>query len=179
YDSGRPVPISHVAALVAITVGALLCANQLASIFPFFPKILWLTTVVLIVAQVPAVKRLTGSAMLGNYLLLLFLASNGATSVIANIIRIGPAVFYYAAGTVAMHGIVIFGLGRLLRIDLATLAVASQANVGGPASAMAMASARGYADRILPGVAVGLSGYAIGNYLGLAVAQLVKGLLSG
>jgi uncharacterized membrane protein len=179
YDSGRTVPISHVAALVAITVGALLCANQLASIFSFFPKILWLTTVVLIVAQIPAVKRLAGSAMLGNYLLLLFLASNGAMSVIANIIRIGPGVFYYAAGTVAMHGIVIFGLGRLLRIDLATLAVASQANVGGPASAMAMASARGYADRILPGVAVGLSGYAIGNYLGLAVAQLVKSLLAG
>ena len=117
--------------------------------------------------------------MLGNYLLLLFLASNGAKSVIANIIRVGPAIFYFAAGTVAIHGIIIFGIGRLMRLDLGTLAVASQANIGGSASAMALASARGYTDRILPGVAVGLLGYAVGNYLGLGIANLMKGVLGG
>ncbi|MCZ6675415.1 MAG: DUF819 family protein, partial [Verrucomicrobia bacterium] len=80
-------------------------------------------------------------------------------------------------GTVAMHGLVIFGLGLLFRIDIRTLAIASQANVGGPASAMALASARGYMDRLLPGVAVGLMGYAVGNYLGFAVASLIRGWL--
>jgi len=55
--------------------------------------------------------------------------------------------------------------------------VASQANVGGAASAMAIAGARGYADRLLPGVAVGLLGYAIGNYTGFAIARLVQGAL--
>ena len=114
---------------------------------------------------------------MGNYLLLLFLASNGAQSVIANIINVGPAVFYFALGTVTIHGVVIFGVGRMMRIDPGTLAIASQANVGGSASAMAMASARGYADRILPGVAVGLLGYAGGNYLGIVVAKLIKGFL--
>ena len=69
------------------------------------------------------------------------------------------------------------GIGRLLKIDLPTLAVASQANVGGAASAMAMATARGYADRLLPGVAVGLLGYAVGNYVGFAVAALARGWL--
>jgi uncharacterized membrane protein len=110
---------------------------------------------------------------------LLFLASNGAQSVIANIYRVGPAVFYFAVGTVAVHGLVIFGIGRLVGLDLGTLAVASQANVGGPASALAMASARGYGDRVLPGVAVGLLGYAAGNYSGFVVASIVRGLLIG
>ena len=117
--------------------------------------------------------------MFGNYLLLLFLSSNGAQSVVANIVKVGPSVFYFAAGTVALHGIVIFGVGRFLRIDAGTLAVASQANIGGPASAMALASARGYTDRFLPGVAAGLLGYAVGNYSGLAVATIMRGLLSG
>lgn len=34
----------------------------------------------------------------------------------------------------------LFGVGRMIRLDLPTLAVASQANVGGPASAMALAT---------------------------------------
>jgi uncharacterized membrane protein len=86
---------------------------------------------------------------------------------------------YFALITVAVHGIVIFGVGRLVGIDLPTLAVASQANVGGPASAMALATARGYGDRLLPGVAVGLLGYAAGNYLGFAVATVVRGVIGG
>ena len=53
--------------------------------------------------------------MWGNYLLHLFLAANGAQSVIANIFRIGPVIFYFAAATVAVHGLMIFGAGRLLR----------------------------------------------------------------
>jgi uncharacterized membrane protein len=89
----------------------------------------------------------------------------------------GPPVFYYAIITVAFHGAVIFGIGRLARIDMATLAVASQANVGGAASAIALAGARGYHDRLVPGVAVGLVGYAIGNYLGIAVGLFMRGLI--
>ncbi len=179
YESGRPIGLSDTAALVAIAVAAVWFAGLLGSIIPLVPEVFWLTTIVLLVAQIPAVRGLVGSALWGNYLVLLFLASNGAQSVIAKIVTVGPAVFYYATLTVVVHGIVIFGVGRLLRIDLATLAVASQANVGGAASAMALASARGYADRLLPGVAVGLLGYAVGNYAGFAVAALVRGMLGG
>lgn len=179
HDSGRPVALKDTAALMLIGLGAMWSAGFLESLIPQIPEILWLTSVVLILAQFPAVQSLAGGALWGNYLLLLFLASNGAQSVIANIFAFGPAVFYFAIGTVALHGIILFGLGRLLRIDMATLAVASQANVGGAASAMALAGARGYMDRLLPGVAVGLLGYAVGNYLGFLVAALVRQALGG
>ena len=177
YRSENPIKINHIAIFLSITFGSLWLADLLASWFSFLPKILWLTTIVLLLAQIPKVKNLSGSAMMGNFLLLLFLASNGANSVIARILEVGPAVFYYAVGTILIHGIVIFGLGTLLRIDAGTLAVASQANVGGSSSAMALASARGYGDKILPGVAVGLLGYAVGNYLGLGVANLIHTFL--
>jgi uncharacterized membrane protein len=176
HDSVRPVTIGDTAALVTIAVAAVWGAGQLAKFAPILPEVLWLTTVVLLLAQVPAVKSLAGSALFGNYLILLFLASNGARSVVASLVAVGPPVFYYAIITVALHGVVIFGVGRLVRLDLATLAVASQANVGGAASALAIAGARGYTDRLLPGVAVGLLGYAVGNYFGFAVAALMRGL---
>ena len=179
YSSGRPMPLRDTAALVAIAIGAVWGSGKIVEIVPVIPAILWLTTIVLLMAQIPAVQRLVGGAMWGNYLILLFLACNGARSVVANIIEVGPAVFYFALATVAVHGVTIFGIGRLLKIDLPTLAVASQANVGGAASAMAMATARGYGERLLPGVAVGLLGYAVGNYVGLLVAGLVRGILGG
>lgn len=177
HDSVRPLSLGGTAVLVTVAVGTLWGAGALARLLPFFPAVLWLTTIALLLGQVPAIKRLAGGALFGNYLILLFLASNGAESVIARLVAQGPPVFYYAVLTVAVHGLVIFGLGRLARLDWGTLAVASQANVGGPASALAMAGARGYADQIVPGVAVGLLGYAIGNYIGFVVGTLMRGLL--
>jgi uncharacterized membrane protein len=172
-SSVRAVPLRDAAALIAITLGSLWLSARLAHLVPL-PQVLWLTTIALIAAQLPGVKALAGSGLWGNYLMLLFLASNGARSVIHDIFVVGPPVFYFAATTVAVHGVIIFGLGVLLRFDLGTLAVASQANVGGPASAMAMASARGYADRVLPGVAVGLLGYAGGTYVGYVVGLMLR-----
>ena len=179
FTSARPLELADVAGLVTLGIGTTWAAGWFGQLWTAVPSVLWLTTIALLLAQVPAVKRLTGGAMLGNYLVLLFLASNGARSVIATIFEVGPGVFYFAATTVAIHGVVIFGVGRLVGIDAGTLAVASQANIGGPASAMALASARGYASRLLPGVAVGLLGYAAGNYLGLAVAKIMQGVLGG
>lgn len=179
FGTGRALRLTDVSALVVLAVGAVTVAGWLGDRLPGLPEVLWLTTLSLALAQVPAVKRVAGAAMLGNYLVLLFLASNGARSVVANIFDVGPAVFYYAATTVAIHGAIIFGVGRLVGLDAGTITVASQANVGGAASAMAMASARGYAEKLLPGVAVGLLGYAVGNYTGFAVAQLLRGVLGG
>lgn len=177
HSSGHPVSILDAAGIVVVALAALVGARVLAELLAIFPEVLWLTSLALILAQIPAVKRLSGTALIGNYLVLLFLASNGAQSVVQNIVRVGPAVFYFACVTVAIHGLVIFAAGRLFKLDFGTLAIASQANVGGAASAMAMASARGYGDRLLPGVAVGLLGYAVGNYLGFAVGSLMRSIL--
>jgi uncharacterized membrane protein len=176
-DTVKPVSLSGASALAVVAVGSVWGSKLLGQLVPLIPEVLWLTTLVLFMAQIPAVKRLPGAALFGNYLILLFLASNGARSVVATLVAVGPPVFYYATITVAIHGVIIFGVGRLARLDLATLAVASQANVGGAASAIALASARGYYDRLVPGVAVGLVGYAIGNYIGMAVGVFMRGLI--
>ena len=42
---------------------------------------------------------------------------------------------------------------------------------------MALAGARGYGAQLVPGIAVSLLGYAAGNYLGLAVAGLIRIIL--
>lgn len=178
YRTIGTVSLTDLAGLLAIVLGTLLISSWLAARTPL-PAVLWLTTIALLLAQSRRIRELRGAAVFGNFLVLWFLASNGASSVIANIVAVGPPIFYFALTTVAVHGLVIFVGGRIVGLDLRTLAVASQANVGGPASAMALASARGYTDRLLPGVAVGLLGYAVGNYLGLGVAAALRGVIGG
>jgi uncharacterized membrane protein len=176
-SSGLPMTLVDFAGLAAVTLGAIAVSDLLAQWWPAVPRVLWLTTVALGLAQVPLVRRLSGAVVLGNFLLLLFLASNGAKSVVARIVEVGPAVFYFAAGTVAIHGVIIFGVGLALRMSADILAIASQANVGGATTAMALAGSRRRMDLVLPGVVAGMLGNAAGNYLGLAVAYLLRSLL--
>jgi uncharacterized membrane protein len=179
YDSRRSVALVDVAALTAYVAGALWLSSVLGSLFPGIPGVLWPSTLGLIAAQVRPLRALPGSAMLGNYLLLLFVTCNGARSLVAAIMQTGPGVFYLASVAVIIHGIVIFGLGRLLKFDLPTLAVASQANIGASATALAVATAGGYVNLVLPGIAAGLLGYGIGTYVGYAIGLLTRSVLGG
>jgi len=179
FESVAEIRLQDLGLMTLIVLGTLWASDWLGSVLAPIPSVLFLTTIALVLAQLEPVRALRGPGVIGNYLVLIFLASNGAMSVIANIVVIGPPIVWFAFLTVAIHGTVIFVVGRLVGLDLATLAVASQANVGGPASAIALATARGYTDRLLPGVAVGLLGYAAGNYLGFAVASVMRAVLGG
>jgi uncharacterized membrane protein len=172
----RPVTLRDTAIVVGLVVLVVYVSDRLGAVTPGIPAVLWLTTITLAAAQLPSVRRLSGAPLWGNYVLHLFLATIGAQSIFSEIMRVGPAVFYFTLVVVGIHGVIVFVVGRLTRMSLPTLVVASQANVGGPASAMALATAQGYPDRVLPGVAVGLLGYAVGNYTGFMVAAVVRSL---
>ena len=92
------------------------------------------------------------------------------------ILLVGVSVFFYTVVVGGVHGVVVYGVGRLLRMDIATITVASQASVGGPSSAVAVAISREWNELVLPGIAVGLLGYALGNYAGFGLGYLVQSL---
>ena len=178
-ESGESLRMMDFFGLAASTLGAMGAARLLAAAVPVIPAVLWLTTIALVLGHTPPVRKLRGAPVLGNSLLYLFLAGNGAQSLVSEMLAYGPSLFFYALITVGTHGLVIFGIGRLLRFDAGTLVVASQANVGGAASAVAIATARGYGDKLLPGIAVALGGYAFGNYLGFGMGTMARTLLGG
>ena len=53
---------------------------------------------------------------------------------------------------------------KLLKMPIKDLAVASNAAVGGPTTAAAMASAKRWDDLVLPALLVGILGYATGTF---------------
>ncbi len=172
-----PLRLLDVAVLLAIGLVVLRLSEILGAAVPVIPQVLWLTTVALLVAQLPFVRGLSGAMPLGYLALHLFFVVIGIGSRFAEILAVGPEVLYLTVTIVAIHGLVVYGGAWLVRIDIGTASVASQAAVGGPSTALGLAMARGWPALALPGVAIGLLGYAAGTYAGFGMAYLVRGLL--
>jgi uncharacterized membrane protein len=174
FFSKAPLRVLDLTVLGALGFALVGLADTVAGAIPSIPSILWLTTFSLIVGHTPWVRRLAGAMHLGSVGLHFFLAIIGISSRISEILRVGPEVFWFTALVVTIHGVLTYGGARLARLDVETTSVASQAAVGGPSSALALAVGRDWKALVLPGVVVGLLGYAVGNYLGLGVAYWMR-----
>ena len=117
--------------------------------------------------------RCTGAAEAGNVLLLVFLASVGATADLRVLVERAPVLFALALVIVAVHLAGLLLLGRVLRRPVPELLVASAACIGGPASGAALAGARGWPQLATPAVLAGSLGYAVGSFLGIALAGVL------
>ena len=117
------------------------------------------------------VERLSGHREAGNALMYVFLAGVGASADVWVLIDTAPILFVFASIIIGVHLIVLLVAGRLLRLDLAELVMASAVAIGGPSSAPAIASAKGWRALLIPGVLCGSLGYAIGSFIGVAIVE--------
>ena len=171
-----PLKLAVVLAMGAAALWvSLLAASAFAAAGVPVPMILIITTLALVLAQVPAVNRLPGPRVLGMWAVYLFLAVVGVfcdVRAMGGLGLLGVALLAFATLTVAIHGLIIFGAAWIFRMDLAAAAVASQANVGGSTSALALAKSLGREDLLLPGILLGALGNAIGTFLGFVAVAL-------
>jgi uncharacterized membrane protein len=177
-ESLHPVDLGIVLALglASVYVSNLAAAASAQAGF-HIPSILILTAIALLLAQIPAVTRLRGARVLGMFAVYLFLAVIGAYCdlvKLAELGRLGLVLLAFASILVAIHGMVTYGAARLMRLDLDVASVASQANIGGGTSALAVARSLGRADLVLPAVLIGSLGNGIGTFLGFWVARMLQ-----
>ncbi|MGD8374879.1 MAG: DUF819 family protein [Acidobacteriota bacterium] len=177
-DEIETTSVFDMSVVIALGVAAVATSDALASGLRRLtgidlPSVLVLTTLALVLAQLPVVQRLRGTRVLGLFAVYLFLAVIGALCDVEALVRIGglaPALVGFVAILIGVHGLLTFGAARALRIDADVAAVASQANIGGGTSALALARSLGRGDLELPAILVGSLGNALGNYLGFLVA---------
>jgi uncharacterized membrane protein len=165
------------AALAIIVVSGLVKEHLIAGFLPSLPTILIVTTLALVLAQFRFVARLGGAYELGNLSFYLFFCAVGAMINLKMAIVLSPILFLYVMVIMVVHMMTVYGVGRLLRLDIRVLTIASAAAKTGPPSVIALANVHGWKHLVLPGVAMGLLGYAVGNYLGFAAAYMMKALL--
>jgi uncharacterized membrane protein len=165
--------------LAALALAFVLAAlGKLMADFASLPQfaILGTTVLTLMVATFAPrqIDNLSGHSEAGNVLMFIFLASIGATADLWKLIEIGPVLFVFATIIIVVHLVVLFSLGKVLKLDLAELAMASAVCIGGPSSAAAIASAKGWRDLLIPGVLAGSFGYAIGSFIGVSVVEWLR-----
>ena len=178
-DRETLVPL-ELAAMVTLGLAATwlskLAAAALADRGWDLPSILILTSFALVLAQLRPVQRMRGASLLGMFSVYVFLAVIGAlcdVGALAGLGSLGLKVGVLAVTCVGVHALLTFGGALVLRLDPAMAAVASQANIGGGTTALALARSLGREDLVLPGILVGSVGTALGTFVGFAVAGML------
>lgn len=139
-----------------------------------FPSIITLTLLALIIAQLPIRRYIKGAQTLGMFAVYVFLATIGAfcnLEKLGELGTLGVYLFIFALIIVVVHGLFVVAGAWLLKLDPETAAVASQANIGGSTSALALARSLGRNDLVLPAVLLGSLGLALGTFLGFLAAE--------
>ncbi|WP_019241168.1 MULTISPECIES: DUF819 family protein [Bacillus] len=137
----------------------------------FGDKYLVLTTITIVVVTVFAkfFERLRGAQEIGTYLIYIFFVVIGVPASISLIIQQAPLLLLFVAIMVLINMVVSLSLGKLFKFNLEEIIVASNANIGGPTTAAAMAISKGWTKLIVPILLVGTLGYIVGNYAGTAI----------
>ncbi len=171
------ISLLGISVLLALGAASLFVSQLVSMYVPAIPSILLLTTIALVLAQVPAIQNINGGKILGYLMVLLFLAVVGAYCDIAALIQNGEVamiLMLWVTAIVFIHGSLLFIIGGIFKQDWALISVASNANIAGATSAGVLATAIGRSDLRLPGILVGSVGNALGTYLGFMVAEFLK-----
>jgi uncharacterized membrane protein len=171
------INVLNISVLLFLGIAVLFFSNLVSFYVPKIPSILVLTTIALVLAQIPAVQKIQGGKTLGYFLVLLFLAVIGAYCDI-NALRqsgeIAGILLLWVTIIVLMHGILLFTIAGIFKQDWDIVSIASNANIGGTATAAVCANSLGRPDLQLPGILAGAIGNAIGTYAGIFVAEFLK-----
>jgi uncharacterized membrane protein len=112
----------------------------------------------------------------------LFFSVTGAQGKLGKVLATAPRLFLFSTVQLLVHLGFLLGAGRgLFRLPLKELLVASNANVGGPTTAAAMAGSKKWKSLVLPGILTGILGYASATFIGLVLGRtvLVKMMVGG
>ena len=134
-----------------------------------------ITTLTMIIATFfpRQVGNIAGAQEIGAYLIHIFFAVIGVPASIYMILTKAPLLLLFCALIVLTNMIFSFLFGKLFRFSLEEIIIASNANIGGPTTAAAMAIAKGWNTLIVPAILVGTLGYVLGNYYGIFAGTII------
>jgi hypothetical protein len=179
----RPITLEDVAfnftisvLIVAVSFGFsdLILAEDRGYVINFLAnKYILLTSITVILATVFSTffKKLIGSQEIGTFLIYIFFAVIGIPASIKSIVVNSPLLLVFCAIMVIINMVITFAFAKLFNFSLEEAILVSNANIGGPTTATAMAISKGWTKYVAPVMLVGTLGYVIGTYAGLILAS--------
>ncbi len=164
--------------ILSLTVGVVAVSAGAAILFPdnYFMMvfILLITTLGVACSFLPAVKKFDVSYDAGMYLIYIFsitIASMADFSKLSLESGVGLMCFMALAVfiSLALHAV----LCRIMKVDADSMVISSVAFINSPPFVPMVSAAMKNRDALVTGLAAGIVGYAIGNHLGVLMAQLL------
>lgn len=136
--------------------------------------ILVLTTLALVLSFNKKIRHFEGSQEWGQYFLMVFCVAVGSLANVSQLIDGSLWYFLFCGlimiGSIALHFLLCF----FLKIDRDTAIITSMAGIFGPAFVAPMSQVLKNKAILVSGVTTGLIGIAVGNFVGVALAYMVK-----
>ncbi len=167
--------------MLALAMGGAWAAYLLGNLLPELGTVISHTTwKVILITTLGVIFSFTrvrnyegaGASKLGTVMLYLLIGVIGANADLRAVIEY-PALFAMGITWILIHVIIMLTVMKLIKAPLFFMAVGSQANVGGAASAPIVASAFHPALATV-GVMLGIAGYVVGTYAALICAAILQ-----
>jgi uncharacterized membrane protein len=180
-EVARPANLGEMLLILALALGTTAVVTWVARFLPDIGEIVngftWVVCLVTAVGVALSFTRLrhlegAGASVVGTVFLYLLVATIGASAQFHHVLDNLP-LLAVGALWMALHAAAMLAARRLLRAPIFFLAVGSQANVGGAASAPVVAAAFHPALATV-GVLLAVLGYVLGTYGGLLAAFALR-----
>ncbi|HAM09345.1 MAG: hypothetical protein A2X05_01490 [Bacteroidetes bacterium GWE2_41_25] len=177
FREGRIVPLMTALGLAFLIF---VISFGISLLFPGISQmvvvILSITTLAILASLVPWLNKIEKTFQLGMYFILVFsftVASMADLKVIFSIGYLGLFAYisYAYFGSLVLHII----LSKIFRVNADDFLITTTAFVFSPPFVPVVAGALKNKDVIITGITVGIIGYVIGNYLGVALGYFLKG----
>lgn len=137
--------------------------------------ILTMTTLSIAASFLPFVRKMEKSYDAGMYLVLIFsLVVASMVDVTAIDYRAGANIVAYIAFVIFCSLLLSILLSKIFKVDSDTMVITSVTLINSPLFVPMIAESMKNKKVIITGITIGVIGYAVGNYLGIIVTQILK-----
>ncbi|RLD47528.1 MAG: hypothetical protein DRI86_00145 [Bacteroidetes bacterium] len=136
--------------------------------------ILSITTIGIGSSFIPTLRRTPKTYELGMYLILVFSLVVASMADMEKFSMEAIPIFLYVSFTITLSLLLHILLSKIFKIDADTTIITSTALICSPPFVPVIAGALNNRSLIISGLTIGIVGYAIGNYLGIFTALLLK-----
>ena len=165
-------------AAIGLAVSLVICALSAAIVAVLRMEsifILVVTALSLLVANFakPVVRLVASEFEIGTLFMYIFFVAIGAGANLGEVLDTALPIVAFIVVMVVVHLGLMVVVGKVLKFDLAEVLIASNACILGPAPAAALAASKGWQPLVAPGILVGMFGYAIATFIGVAIAAVL------
>lgn len=175
FNKNSFFPLVKVFLLAVLILGI---SAGLASLFPesyfMIVVILGLSTLALVATSIPGVNKVEESFDLGMYFILVFSVTVASMVNLKDLVAASLDLIYYPAFVIFASLLLQSIISRFVKTDADTLMITSTALICSPPFVPVVCGVIQNRNILVPGITVGIIGYAIGNYLGFVVAEILK-----